>query len=243
MIVFVHGVPETAAIWDQVRSAIDADSTALSLPGFGCPRPDGFAATKDAYVEWLVGELSAFDEPVDLVGHDWGAPLVFRVAATRPELLRSWTIDVGGLMHPDYEWHDFAKLWQTPGDGEAFFESQTAVSVDERAAGVELLGVPHDAALTMAAAIDATMGGCILDLYRSAVPNCHAHWGPWSPIDVPGAVLVATEDPFGDRHKATEVAAAVGATVHDLTGAGHFWPAQVPEQAAPLLERIWASVP
>lgn len=79
MIVFVHGVPETASLWDKVRSHIEAESVALTLPGFGCPRPDGFGATKDEYVEWLVAELDTFDEPVDLVGHDWGASLTYRV--------------------------------------------------------------------------------------------------------------------------------------------------------------------
>ena len=72
MIVFVHGVPETAALWDKVRAQFDDETVALSLPGFGCARPDGFSATKDAYAQWLVGELEQFDEPVDLVGHDWG---------------------------------------------------------------------------------------------------------------------------------------------------------------------------
>jgi pimeloyl-ACP methyl ester carboxylesterase len=47
MIVFVHGVPETAALWDKVRAAIGRDSVALSMPGFGTPRPVGFGATTD----------------------------------------------------------------------------------------------------------------------------------------------------------------------------------------------------
>ena len=51
MIVFVHGVPETAAIWDKVRALVAGPSTAVSLPGFGCPRPDGFGATKDEIME------------------------------------------------------------------------------------------------------------------------------------------------------------------------------------------------
>ena len=50
------------------------------MPGFGCPRPAEFGATKDEYVEWLVAELEGMDGPVDLVGHDWGAGLTYRVA-------------------------------------------------------------------------------------------------------------------------------------------------------------------
>ncbi len=120
MIIFVHGVPETAALWDKVRSHIDAESAALAPPGFGCPRPDGFGATKDDYAEWLVAQLDQFDEPVDLVGHDWGASLTYRVATTYGDRVHSWVADnLNGIM-PDYEWHDFAKIWQTPGEGEKF---------------------------------------------------------------------------------------------------------------------------
>jgi pimeloyl-ACP methyl ester carboxylesterase len=87
------------------------------------------------------------------------------------------------------------------------------------------------------------MGGCILDLYRSAVPNCHADWGPFGPTRVPGAVLVATDDPFGDRTKADDVAATFAAEVIELPGAGHFWPAQAPELAAEALRRFWSTRP
>src|SRR5688572_4344606 len=72
---FVHGVPETAAIWDRVRGLIDRESSALRLPGFGIPRPDEHDGTMDAYVEWLLDEIRVADEPVDIVGHDWGGIL------------------------------------------------------------------------------------------------------------------------------------------------------------------------
>ena len=103
MIVFVHGVPETAAIWDKVRSAISRESVALSLPGFGCPRPEEFGATKDDYVAWLLGELDQIEDPIDLVGHDWGAGLTYRVATAHGDRLRSWAADIGNIAHPDYE--------------------------------------------------------------------------------------------------------------------------------------------
>ena len=44
----------------------------------------------------------------------------------RPDLVRSWVPDAAGLADPGFEWHDFAKIWQTPGDGEAFWEQQLA---------------------------------------------------------------------------------------------------------------------
>jgi hypothetical protein len=35
MRVFVHGVPETAVVWDGLRDDLGGYSVALTLPGFG----------------------------------------------------------------------------------------------------------------------------------------------------------------------------------------------------------------
>lgn len=243
MIVFVHGVPETAAIWNKVRAAIDRESVALALPGFGCPRPEGFGASKDDYVDWLLGELDHIDGPIDLVGHDWGAGLTYRVATAHGDRLHSWVADIGNIAHPDYEWHDVGKLWQTPGEGEAFVESQNAAAPEERASLFEAMGLSHGDAMEMAEASDATMGACILALYRSATPNPHDHWGPWTPTSAPGLVLHPADDIFGDEKQAAEVAAALGAQFKCIEGSGHFWPYQAPDAAAAILASFWAALP
>ena len=75
--VLVHGVPETPAIWEPLADALSrSDIVTLQLPGFACPRPDGFGATKEEYVAWLAGFcVYQWLEPsgpawwVDLVGH------------------------------------------------------------------------------------------------------------------------------------------------------------------------------
>jgi pimeloyl-ACP methyl ester carboxylesterase len=242
-IVFLHGVPETAAIWKKVRAAIaPRESVALSLPGFGCERPAGFSATKDAYVDWALGEIDRIGEPVDLVGHDWGAGITYGIATRHGDRVRSWAADVGHIAHPDYVWHDFAKTWQTPGDGEAFFAAQASSTPAERAPLYQALGVPAQDALEMAEASDETMGQCILDLYRSAVPNPHADWGPWSPTTAPGLILHPTDDPFDDRAKAEEVATMLGARFDTIEGASHFWPYSAPDGAAAALTRFWDSL-
>jgi pimeloyl-ACP methyl ester carboxylesterase len=90
--VFVHGVPDTGELWDPVLEQLGRDDTiALRLPGFGEPVPDGFGCTKESYADWITEQLRAIDEPVDLVGHDWGSILVQRVATTHPELVRTYT--------------------------------------------------------------------------------------------------------------------------------------------------------
>jgi pimeloyl-ACP methyl ester carboxylesterase len=114
VIVFVHGVPETAALWDKLRGFLQRDSVAVSLPGFGCARPAEFAATHDAYVAWLCDEIGRLGPPVDLVGHDWGAALTYRVARAHGDLLRSWAADSAQMVHPDYEWHEVARCGRHP---------------------------------------------------------------------------------------------------------------------------------
>ena len=116
--VFVHGNPETSAIWKPLVAALSErgvnDVVLLSPPGFGAPVPHDWTATVSEYRNWLVGELEKIGGEIDLVGHDWGAGHVFSVLAHRPELVRSWATDCVGLLHPDYVWHDAALGWQTP---------------------------------------------------------------------------------------------------------------------------------
>lgn len=243
MIVFVHGVPESADLWEKVRAEIDEPSVAVSLPGFCCPRPEGFGATKDDYADWLAAELRAMEGPLDLVGHDWGAGFVLRVATTDAVPLHSWAVDVGNIVHPDYEWHDFAKIWQTPGEGEAFWEGQLALPPEQRAAPFEAFGVDHDDALAMASRIDETMAECILALYRSATPNPYADWGEaFGPTTAPGLLLHATEDPFSDGDRLRAAAELLGARTDTLEGLGHWWALQDPAAGAAALKRFWASL-
>lgn len=244
-VVLVHGVPETPALWGPLRLHLRrADVEALQLPGFGCPRPEGFGATKEEYVAWLVGQLErlADDGPVDLVGHDWGGGLVVRVVSTRADLVRSWVTDAAGIADPALQWHEFAKVWQTPGAGEDFFDQQLAYRAEERASVFEQLGVPHEHALAMAGGLDRTMAGCILALYRSAV-DVGREWAPsFRDVPAPGLVVIPSEDPFLSVKGARRAARHAKAGMADLAGLGHWWMLQDPARGAGMLERFWASL-
>ncbi len=243
MIVLVHGVPETADLWNKLRPHLQGDSVALSLPGFGCERPAGFAATKDDYANWLVQELSKINEPIDLIGHDWGALLTYRVATNHGELLHSWAAELSNALHPSYVWHDFAQIWQTPGDGEEFFKNQLTQPIEARAAVFEMFGVAKNDATELADKADETMSSCILDLYRSATPNPYATWGAQiSKTIAPGMVLIPTEDPFGDETASLEMASMLGATTSKLEGLSHWWMLQDPERAAGTINQFITSV-
>lgn len=140
----------------------------MTSPGFGSPLPEGFSATYSAYRDWLEDELERIDGPVDLVGHDFGGIHAMNVVMHRPDLLRSWVSDVVGTFDPDYEWHDLAKVWQTPGEGEQLVETFLGGTPEERAALYATAGMPLDIGTEIAAGQGPEMGRAILLLYRSA---------------------------------------------------------------------------
>ncbi len=244
--VFVHGNPETPAIWGLLLRALQrTDVVAPQLPGFGVPAPAGWGATKEEYVDWLIGLLEEIGEPVDLVGHDWGGGFVARVACLRPDLVRSWVCDVTGVIHADYVWHDLGQIWQTPGVGEQFFAESLAAPVQDRVNQYVAIGMTRDVAEAVVAAGDAEMGRCVLALYRSASQPAMAEWGK----DVeaaaarPGLALINTEDPFvGQQALGEEIGRRMGARVEIMEGMGHWWMLQDPGRSAEVLERFWAAV-
>jgi pimeloyl-ACP methyl ester carboxylesterase len=132
-VVLVHGNPETAAIWDDLREQLGRDDViALSPPGFGAPVLDGFGATSDDYAAWLATEVAKLPGPIDLVGHDWGGGHVMRLVIAQPELVRSWAMDIAGCFDPEYVWHERAQVWQTPGAGESAIEKRAGMCLPRR---------------------------------------------------------------------------------------------------------------
>jgi pimeloyl-ACP methyl ester carboxylesterase len=226
-----------------LRKQLDRDDViALQLPGFGCPRPDGFGATKEEYVDWLVAELEKIEGPIDLVGHDWGGGFVVRVVSTRADLVRSWVSDAAGIGDINFEWHDFAKIWQTPGAGEDFWNQQLELPAEDRAAVFVAFGVDKEDAIAMAGAVDRTMADCILALYRSAT-EVGKQWGPdFQDVGKPGLIIIPSEDPFLSADGARTGAQRTGAQVAELSGVGHWWMLQDPATGAKTLESFWQGV-
>jgi pimeloyl-ACP methyl ester carboxylesterase len=235
--VFVHGVPDTHRLWDPLRSHLQrSDVVAVSLPGFGAPMPGGFSATKEAYVDWLIDEITRLSEPVDLVGHDWGSLLVQRVVSLRPDLIRTWACG-DGPVDVDYVWHDLAQQWQTPGVGEQLMAMATPEMLADGLIGA---GVPAAHARETARYVDQTMQDAILRLYRSAV-NVGREWQPdVEKITRPALVLWSKDDPYVAPIFAERLAARVRGELVLLEGCGHWWPLERPAEAAAALERFWA---
>lgn len=243
--VFVHGNPETAAIWGPLIAALADngvdDVVTLSPPGFGAPTPSGWDALPPSYVSWLVAELEKIEGAIDLVGHDWGAGHVFGVLAEHGYMLRSWAADCVGLLHPDYEWHDMAQTWQSPGDGEEAIAGMTALSVEDRTGLYQGLGLPADVAASMAEAADEEMGRCILALYRAAVPPMLGEMGRrvLAAPRPPGLVIDATGDAYVPSALANEMIPTLEAQHLQLEGNGHWWMTEAPDIAAAGLAEFW----
>ena len=244
--VFIHGNPETAAIWDLLVPELDRDDVVrLSPPGFGAPSPAGWAGTRDDYLAWTVAELEAIGEPVDLVGHDWGAGHTFGVALTRPDLLRSWALDCAGLPHPDYEWHEAAQGWQTPEVGETMVAGMFDNPHDVKVAMFKSLGMNDAIANDVATHANADMGRCILSLYRSAAQPAIREMGADLSVmrERPGHVIFAENDTYvGDEAMARDTAGRAGADVTVLSGVGHWWMIEDPAAGAAALNSFWATL-
>lgn len=242
-VVLVHGVPETDAIWGPMIAEMGRDDVVtLSPPGFGAAVPDGFEPTSDGYADWLIGELDRLDGPVDLVGHDWGGGHAMRAATKRPDLVRRMITDIAGTADLQYEWHEMAQVWQTPGDGEAFMEAMEAMAIDERVEMLTTAGMTPAAARSCAEANGPTMGACILSLYRSAVQPRMTLWGDqFAALDhrPETLVVIAHDDHYtGGPDMARRVAQKWGASVAELDGVGHWWMMQDPPRAAATLTRF-----
>ena len=245
-VVLVHGVPETAAVWDLLVDELsglgESDVRRLSPPGFGAPVGDGFAATIDGYRDWLIAELESIDGPVDLVGHDWGGGHVLNLVMTRPDLVHTWASDICGVFDPDYVWHDLAQQWQTPGVGETAVAEFAAMSVADRAEFLTGAGMAAEIATRVSPGIDAVMGESILTLYRSAAQPVVAEAGRELERAAarPGLALLPTEDSFvGTDKQKRRAASRSGARIEVLDGLGHWWMTEDPGRAARVLADFW----
>ena len=236
-VVFLHGVPDTQHVWDAVVSCLDRrDVVRISLPGFGGPAPAGFSATKEVYVDWLIGQLTALPSPIDIVGHDWGALLTVRVMSLRPTLVRSWAAG-GAPLDREYVWHQVAQAWQTPGKGE---QIMAAMTPEAMTAALVSAGVPPADAAKTTARVGPTMKRCILALYRSAL-HVGAEWeDDLRHVSAAGLVLWGEKDPFAAVRFGERLAQRTQARFVSFRDCSHWWQLERPAEVAAELSQHWA---
>lgn len=241
---FLHGVPDSPAIWRPLIATLDLGDTPVAtpaLPGFTEPLPAGFAATKEAYADWATTEverLAALHGPIDIVGHDWGAIIAQRVAMLRPDLIRSWCV-ANAVIDPDYRGHRIARIWNTPVLGEIFMMFSRPGSV---AKSLVEQGMPADIASEEGAQWSSKdKRRAILRLYRSANGLNFSHdWArDLDGLPACGALIWGESDPYVDISVAQRFAANRSVPLHIIKGAGHWAIAERPGAVADALHKFW----
>lgn len=240
MKLFIHGVPDTGYMWGPLVKALglaEEEFVAPTLPGFDGSTQSGFAATKEAYLAWVsqtLTDAAAAHGPVDIVGHDWGAPLSAMAAQMNPEAVRTWTV-VNAVPEPSYEWHSLARKWQTPILGELFMALGNTKRFHQQlvAAGMPETIADHEAPL-----IDSHMKRAILKLYRSA--KSPADWSAdFSGIADRGLVMWGADDPFVPIRFAKTFCNRWGISLADEKGVGHWGICERPDAFAAHLKSHW----
>ena len=203
--------------------------------GFDSPLRAGFNVSKAAYVDWIIAEIEKIGVPVDLVGHDWGGMLTARVASLRPDLVRTWA---GGSCPVDaeYDWHEIAKIWQAPGDGERWMD---AFNPNEFAEALVGFAVPPEDARNTVRFIDPVMKDCLLKLYRSAV-HVGAEWSPGlAEVTSPTLIFWGIGDHFLPHALADRLGEATHADAVVKLRCEHWTVLQRPSDVAHELEAHW----
>ncbi|MBU2607165.1 MAG: alpha/beta hydrolase [Alphaproteobacteria bacterium] len=243
MILFVHGVPDTPFLWGPLVKALGLKPDqwmAPALPGFGSPVPAGFTCTKDAYADWLIGQMEAVGQPVNIVGHDWGALLTLRACSLRPDLVESWCV-TNAVIDSKYSGHRMARMWATPLLGELVMTGMRDTAKLE-AALVEG-GMPPDIAAHEAPLVDKTMRQSILKLYRSARGLRIS--GDWEDglanLPSKGQLYWGENDPFVGLPVAQRFAKRWDVPLHVEHDAGHWACAEHPGSFALVLKEFWAT--
>ena len=103
LVIMVHGFPESWYSWrHQIGAVAQAGFTACAIDVRGYGGSDKPHPVEAYAMEHIVGDLVGLkmalqpDEPAILVGHDWGAPIVWNTALTNPEHFRA----VAGMSVP-----------------------------------------------------------------------------------------------------------------------------------------------
>lgn len=242
---FLHGVPDSPAIWRPLLAALDLGDTRVAvpaLPGFTGPLPAGFPATKEAYADWAVEEaerLFVLHGPIDIVGHDWGALIAQRVAMLRPDLIRSWAVS-NAVIDPDYRGHRLARIWNTPVLGELFMALSKPAKLAE---GLAAQGMPADIAAEEAAQwASKDKRRAILKLYRSAKGLSFEH--DWARdigrLPANGMLVWGEGDPYVELSVAQRFSSTTGTPLTVIEGAGHWAIAERPREVAAALAEFWS---
>jgi pimeloyl-ACP methyl ester carboxylesterase len=243
---FLHGVPDTAELWDAAIAGV-ADRYACYAPDFqGIHRSainPAFDYSFDGYADWVEALVTALDihQPITLVAHDWGGLIGAAWASKYPQRIARIVL-MNTAFTPRYRWHAWARAWRTPVLGELsmWLMSRTMLSRELRR-GSRKLSAAQIHAIWCGAPSKMSARMTILKLYRSANPEQLVSWeSRWQQLTerVPVKILWGAHDPYLPRWVASSFNTQ---DIEIIEGSGHWVPAEAPERLIAALKQMAAT--
>lgn len=232
VILFVHGVGSTAAIWDRQLSAFSSAyrCLAVELRGNGVPKPDAppESITREGFTDDVLAAADAAGaERFHFVGCSLGGVVGFELWKRAPHRLQSLTFVGSFAAYPN---------------AAAYVES---VVESVRAAGsMDVFARERARKLGMPAGVrtDETIAQMACKRVDSYIASTRATWtGDFRPllatITVPTLVIYGEKDAVAPAALSEEIARGIpGARLERIAGAGHVTNADAPERFNDLLQ-------
>ncbi len=224
-VVYVHGVPNTARLWQPFLER--TGGLAPDLPGFGqSAKPAAFDYSIAGLSGWLRSFLAERGvERYSLVAHDWGA-VALALAQAEPQRLERLVLLNAVPLLPGYEWHTLARQWRRPLVGEMAMGFTFKFLTRRLLRLPDGSDFPADELDDIWDHFDHGTQRAILRLYRSAPPRAlEAAGAQLDRITCPALVVWGEADPYLPASFAHDFTRALGGPgdVEVVEGAGH-WP-------------------
>ena len=89
-VLLLHGVPQTAAMWQHLAAELSSDRVVLApdLPGLGRSELRGPYDVRTVAARIAALGLHEASRPIDVAGHDWGGAVALVLARSHPDLVR-----------------------------------------------------------------------------------------------------------------------------------------------------------
>jgi pimeloyl-ACP methyl ester carboxylesterase len=236
-VVFVHGFLDSAAVWDDVITALKTEGIAaiqVDLAGMGERAQEGGPFSLERFAGDVGAVVDALAKPFVIVGQSMGAQVAELVAAVRPGLARGLVlltpVPLGGVGMPASALEPFRSLSGQPAAQAAVRQQLTAGLAPARLDRLVALGLPVRSEV-VAASAEAWNAG---------------HPVGTSPSTFAGPVLVVGGE--GDGFVTADmIASAVlprfrQAASETIAQAGHWPHAEQPAAVAGLLDKFFASI-
>ncbi|MGY5029617.1 alpha/beta fold hydrolase [Streptomyces sp. 900116325] len=141
---YVHGLGGSSQNWSVLMALLQdvVDGEAVDLPGFGdSPPPDDGNYSVTGHARAVIRLLDAAEHgPVHLFGNSLGGAVATRVAAVRPDLVRTLTLVSPALPELRVQWPAVpTALLAVPGVASLFIRLSKDLTAEERTRGVMAL--------------------------------------------------------------------------------------------------------